>query len=101
MKKENRIYQTLGEMFPNALLEAMAMGNPWVASNLSGIPEMAEGSKNGLLVEPANVEDLVDKISILIENEELRKKMGKNAYQSVQEKYTITAICNKIEAVYE
>jgi len=47
-----------GEMFPNSILEAMAMGNPWVASNLSGIPEISENGRNGFLSEPNNCEIL-------------------------------------------
>lgn len=89
-----------GEMFPNALLEAMAMGNPWIASRLSGIPEMSEDGKNGLLAIPKDSRDLADKIELLISNKEKRERMGRHGYMTVREKYTIGAICDKIEKVY-
>ncbi|HOM02486.1 MAG TPA: glycosyltransferase family 4 protein [Acetivibrio sp.] len=89
-----------GEMFPNSILEAMAMGNPWVASKLSGIPEISENGKNGLLVQPNNCEDLADKLSELIINEILRKNMGKNCIKTVYEKYTIKKVCDAIEYGY-
>ncbi len=90
-----------GEMFPNALLEAMAMGNPWVASSLSGIPEMAEKGLNGLLTEPRNVEDIYEKLKELVQNKELRNTMGKHCYNTVMAKYTIKVICDKIEKAYK
>ncbi|HHV30188.1 MAG TPA: glycosyltransferase family 4 protein [Clostridium sp.] len=89
-----------GEMFPNSILEAMAMGNPWVASKLSGIPEISENGKNGLLVEPSNCEDLADKLSKLIIDENLRRDMGKNCIKTINEKYTIKSVCDAIEFEY-
>ncbi len=89
-----------GEMFPNALLEAMSMGNPWVASRLSGIPEMAEGGECGLLAEPGNSDDLAEKLEYIIANDSKRKEMGEYCKKVVHEKYTISVICDKIESVY-
>lgn len=89
-----------GEMFPNSILEAMAMGNPWVASKLSGIPEISENGKNGLLVEPNNCEDLANKLSELIVNESLRKEMGENCIKTIGGKYTIEKVCDAVEYGY-
>lgn len=89
-----------GEMFPNSILEAMAMGNPWVASNLSGIPEISENGRNGFLSEPNNCEDLADKLSKLIMNESLRKEMGENCIKTIYEKYTIEKVCDALEYGY-
>lgn len=89
-----------GEMFPNVLLEAMAMGNPWVSTMLSGIPEMAEEGKCGLLAKPGDAKDLADKIEELITDKSKRLKMGKKCFDTVREKYTISRICDKIENCY-
>ena len=91
----------VGEMFPNALLEAMAMGNPWVSTILSGIPEMAEDGQCGLLAKPGDAKDLADKIEELIVNKNKRLEMGKNCFDTVREKYTIVKICDKIENCYQ
>lgn len=89
-----------GEMFPNALLEAMSMGNPWVSSNLSGIPEMAENGKCGLLAEPGNYKDLAEKLEYIVAHDDIRKEMGRACRDIVHSKYTIKVICDKIESVY-
>lgn len=91
----------VGEMFPNALLEAMAMGNPWVSTILSGIPEMAEDGQCGLLAKPGDAKDLADKIEELIVNKNKRLEMGKKCFDTVREKYTIVKICDKIENCYQ
>jgi glycosyltransferase involved in cell wall biosynthesis len=89
-----------GEMFPNAILEAMAMGNPWVASSLSGIPEISEDGKNGLLAVPGSEVDLANKIIELVSQKSRIAEISNNCRKTILEKYTIAKVCDKIENGY-
>ena len=65
--------------------EAMSCGIPVVAFDcLYGPSEIITDGKDGFLVSCYDVETFADKVSLLIENESLRKKMGQNAIQSAQ-----------------
>jgi glycosyltransferase involved in cell wall biosynthesis len=59
-----------------AVLEAMSCGLPIVVTRSGGLPELIVDGINGFVVEPENVEDLARAISTLLNNPELRKKIG-------------------------
>lgn len=88
-----------GEMFPNAILESMAYAHPFVSSRLSGIPEMAQDGE-GLICEINDVEDLTMKIDSLLSNPEQRQKMGKAARNTLENKFTIEKVVDRIESSY-
>jgi len=68
------------EGFGMVLIEAMACGVPCVSFNCNyGPGDIIKDGEDGFLVEKENIEALSNKIITLIENEELRKNMGKNA----------------------
>ena len=71
------------EGIPNALMEAMACELPVVSTTISGIPELVEDRKNGLLVPPEDVDHLAQAISYLQDNPILAKKLGKTAREKV------------------
>ncbi|KUK17268.1 glycosyltransferase family 4 protein [Thermococcus sibiricus] len=62
---------------PLSILEAMALGKLVISTDVDGIPEILEGK--GLVVRPNNPKELADAILLALENEELRKELGKNA----------------------
>lgn len=68
------VYPTLYEPLGNVILESMAAGKPIVASNVDGIPEIFEAG-TGYLIKPS-ARELEDKLRILIDDDDLRKKMG-------------------------
>jgi glycosyltransferase involved in cell wall biosynthesis len=68
------------EALPMVLLEAMSCGLPLVAFDAPcGPKDIITDGVNGFLVETGNVEELARKINFLIESEEIRKRMGKEA----------------------
>jgi glycosyltransferase involved in cell wall biosynthesis len=64
------------EPFGLVFLEAMAMRRPVIAINNGGTPEVVEHGKSGLLSEAWNVPELASNIVKLLEDPELRARMG-------------------------
>ena len=61
---------------PLSCREAMSMENPVVASKVGGIPEMVHDNKTGFLVDEGDSEAWIKKLTILVNDDELRKKFG-------------------------
>ena len=68
---------------PNVLVEAMAMELPVVSTDISGIPELIDHHVNGLLIPQKNAEELAIAIGELLDNQVLRRKLGKAAREKV------------------
>lgn len=72
---------------PNVLLEAMAMGVPVVASSVSGIPELINHERNGLLVAPDNPQALADAMTRVLNAPALGAALAREARASVVERF--------------
>jgi glycosyltransferase involved in cell wall biosynthesis len=88
------------EPFGITPLEAMACGVPVIGSNVGGIKFSVADGETGFLVPPANAGALADKISLLLENEELGIKMKRNAYKRVNELFTWKRVCEQLSDLY-
>jgi len=78
---------TLGDGLPLALLEAMAMGKPIVATPIAGIPEAITDGENGLLVAPEAAQ-IAEKIDFLLRNREYAERLGRCAKKTVEKRFT-------------
>ncbi|MTJ48421.1 glycosyltransferase family 4 protein [Dolichospermum sp. UHCC 0259] len=77
------ILPSYNEGLPMAILEAMGWGLPIISTPVGGIPELVITNKNGWLVTPGNIKQLSQVMQSLVENEELRLSLGKNARETV------------------
>lgn len=87
------------EAFGIVLLEAMASGLALIASDLAGVRKVFENQKQGLLVEPKNVEDLKKKIEYLSKNKSEADLMGKRGRKLAEEKYSWSRIKEKFDKI--
>ena len=69
------------ENAPMAVLEAMMLGRPVVATRMGGIPEQVRDGIDGLLVPPGDVVELATALRVLADSPELADRMGRAAYQ--------------------
>ena len=76
------------ENFPRIVVEAFACAKPIIASRSGALAEIIEEGKTGLLFESGNSNDLVDKVELMIKDKEINEKMGKNAREVCEKKYT-------------
>ena len=88
------------ESFGIVNLEAMACGVPIVASKIGGVPDVVKDGENGLLVPSSDSEALADAIVYLLENQDVREKMGKNGRRKVED-YSWERIAEETEKIYE
>lgn len=94
------VFPSLHEGLGIALLEAMAMGKPCVASEVGPIPEVVEHGRSGLLVRPRDPDDLATAILLLLDQQDLRREMGERGRQIVKEKFDIRQNVRALEKVY-
>jgi glycosyltransferase involved in cell wall biosynthesis len=81
------VLPSLYEAQPVTLLEAMACKKPTIAFNLPFAAEIIESGFNGFLTKIGDVNDLADKMELLLENKNLREKMGENGYNYVRKNH--------------
>ncbi|MFH8119646.1 MAG: glycosyltransferase [Candidatus Aenigmatarchaeota archaeon] len=121
------VLPTYVDSFGFSLLEAMSCGIPIIATNIFAIPEIVEDGKNGFLISspisdfrknfvpnffdrdwlkmhPINlvINQLVEKLSLLIEDSSLRRKMGRYGRRLVEKgKFSIKERNKKLKKIYE
>jgi sugar transferase (PEP-CTERM/EpsH1 system associated) len=94
------VMPSIAEGLPNALLEAMAVGKPIVASAVGGIPEVIKDEVTGMLVRPGDAEALAEALNKAIDDREIAEKMGLEARKLVQSNYSIDATARRWESLY-
>lgn len=82
------------------VLEAMANGVPVVQPAHGAFPELVEDTGGGILVEPGDPEALAAGLSRLIEDADLRRRMGEQGRRAVHDGYGHLAMARETEAVF-
>ena len=89
------------EGIPVSLMEAMAVGLPVVSTYHSGIPELVEDGVSGYLVAEKEVKKLAQKLGLLVENRELRLKMGIAGRKKVEQDFNIAHLNDRLVQTYQ
>lgn len=94
------VFPSLNEGMGKAVVEAMAMGKPVIASDIGGIPDLVVQGKNGLLVPPAQSPALAQAVLELYGNPDKRARMGEAGRQMAAE-YGVAAMVHRIDNLYQ
>jgi len=94
------VFPSSAEGLSNSLLEAMATELPIVATNIGGTEEVIEHEKNGILVEPGNVDALVNGVMKLLKQREMAHRLGREAKRTIEENYSIGIVAQKHIGLY-
>jgi glycosyltransferase involved in cell wall biosynthesis len=95
------LFPSFTEGFPIAVLEAMSVGLPVVATRVGAIPEMIEDSKGGLLFEHADIASLIRAIRTLIDDASLRVAMGQFNREKSRAHYSYSVVTSHLTAIYD
>jgi glycosyltransferase involved in cell wall biosynthesis len=94
------VHCSLREGLARTLPQAMLCGRPAISFDVDGAREVVNDN-TGRLIEPKNVEQLIKACAELIEDADLRKKLGEQGRESVKKKFAPDTMVDTIEAVYE
>jgi len=95
------VLPSLWEGFGLVLLEAMAAGRPIVASRVGPVPEIVVHRETGLLVEPVRPGQLSAALIELLQQPEVRRRMGTAGRQRVVERFSLDQMVRETDALYE
>lgn len=86
---------SLWEGFGYVLAEAMAASKPIVAFDISSNPELIADKKSGFLVRYPDLDEFAQKIELLIEDKQLRSKMGTEGRKIIEQKFEFNITLQK------
>jgi glycosyltransferase involved in cell wall biosynthesis len=101
MKSDMVVFPSLYESQPMFVLETMACGKPLIAFDLPYAREIIKNEYNGLLAKPCDVDDLSNKITLVLQDKKLRINLGENAYEYVKKNHNWDVQGEKYLRVYE
>ncbi len=91
----------LNETFGLTCLEAMAHGRPVIAANSGALPEVVRHSRDGMIFEPGDVDQLADAMMYLWRQPSQARDMGVSGWQRVGDTFSSAAHYGALLAIYE
>ena len=91
------VFPSTNEAFGLVNLEAMEHKVPVISTNEGGIPDVVKDGQNGLIAEKGNSHSLAESIAELLDDKQLREKMGEDGYKKFKENFTLQAFENKFK----
>lgn len=91
---------SLSEGLGNSFLEAMAAGIPIIGTRVGGIPDFLKDGETGLFCETNNPKSIAEKVKLLLENDELRRKIVFNARELVVKNYDWNLIAERMRKIF-
>jgi colanic acid/amylovoran biosynthesis glycosyltransferase len=88
------------DALPTVILEAMACGLPVISTNISGIPEIIDSEKDGVLVEPDDPVALSNQLIRLLSSSRLRRKFVGNGLKKVSLKFNLQKNVDSLLKLY-
>lgn len=101
LKADLFVLPSLHEGSPNALIEAMGIGIPCIASDVGGIKDLIDHEKNGISIPSQDPVALEAAIYRMLTEPEFARGLGKNARNTVQQKFNMEASIQKLEEIYQ
>jgi starch synthase len=90
----------ISELLSLTAIEAMACGTPVVASRIGGIPEVVRDGETGFLAEPGDVTALRDRLSEILADPHLGRRLGAAGRDLVLDRFTWEACAERCLAAY-
>jgi glycosyltransferase involved in cell wall biosynthesis len=84
-----------------ALIEAMAASKPVIASNKCGGSEIIQPNVNGLVFDQSKPEEIAQQVKLLMNNDDLRRKIGEQAYEYVNNHLSWEKYARTMETIFE
>ncbi|MDQ0917487.1 glycosyltransferase family 4 protein [Paenibacillus sp. V4I5] len=94
------VASSLREGLPVNIMEAMACGLPIIASENRGHRELVQNEHNGWITAPNDREAMAEKIKLLVQNKELRERLGTCGREIVERRYAIQQVLNEKSTIY-
>lgn len=88
------------EGVPKSLIEAAAIGRPIITCNSTGCRDVVDNDVNGYLIEPQNIEELKDALIKLINNKQIRLKMGRESRKKAEREFSIDNVIDTHLKIY-
>jgi len=95
------VLPSLSEGFPFAVLEALALSKPVVATRVNGVPEIIEDGRTGLLVPPRDVPALAAAIRRVLQDADAAARMSRAGQARVAAEFTVERMLRETTAALE
>jgi len=91
---------SLWEGMPNLIIEGMLCKKPVICTEIGGGREIIKDGETGFLVNPKDINEIINKILILLNNPEICKGFGEKGYNYVKEKFSLEKMVKSYEELY-
>lgn len=94
------VFPTYREGFGNVSIEAQLLKVPVITTNVTGAKDTVINGETGFIVEKNEVDAIVEKIELLINDENYRKNLGENGKKWIEKYFSNDIIWNDLEQLY-